>query len=103
MTLLKKKLYLYFYIFNLLTGLLVLRYHKFGASAVVKQLPWQQDDGITCMTFDPSGAWLLCVSCEAKLCIVPALAILVKYLLFSTGYIYIYIYSLIERLLLCKD
>ena len=60
----------------------MLRQHKFGSVPLVKQLPLQHVEGIAAMAFDPSGAWLLCVSYEAKLSIVPVLGIFVSTCMF---------------------
>ncbi|CAH1782485.1 unnamed protein product [Owenia fusiformis] len=60
----------------LTNGYVVLRHHVSGRNPIIRQFLWYPDKTIECMTFDPTGTWLLILVRECRLFIVPALCML---------------------------
>ncbi|KAJ8301898.1 hypothetical protein KUTeg_020885 [Tegillarca granosa] len=57
-------------------GFLILRYCCSGREPQLRQLPWPPDKPISSMCFDPTVAWLLIITEDCTLFIIPALAIM---------------------------
>ncbi|XP_070558000.1 uncharacterized protein [Ptychodera flava] len=60
------------------SGFLLLRYAENGKVPVTKQVCWFQHPSkhMECMSFDPSGVWLVCACSDNSICIVPVMAML---------------------------
>ncbi|XP_064605669.1 uncharacterized protein LOC135470577 [Liolophura sinensis] len=57
-------------------GYVVLRYSVSGKRPVTRQLPWHDDKQIVSLCFDPTATWLLILTLQSELFIVPALSLL---------------------------
>ncbi|XP_052272508.1 uncharacterized protein LOC127873013 isoform X1 [Dreissena polymorpha] len=57
-------------------GFIILRYCNSGCTPVVKQLPWPQDHPIKSMCFDPTVTWLLVLTDNGNIFIIPAVPML---------------------------
>ncbi|KAL5013415.1 hypothetical protein ScPMuIL_007685 [Solemya velum] len=54
-------------------GYIVLRHSNGGKQPVVRELPWPRDRPVSCLCFDPTVTWLLVVTHDASVFIVPVL------------------------------
>jgi len=62
-----------------LAGDIILRYCCSGHDPVVSHIPWPDHKSVVCLCFDPTVSWLLVISEDLTVCIVPVLSLVVSF------------------------